>query len=61
MQSKKRIDNYEKDREKWIEEQKSKIETNDHYNRTLYGSPTIGGIIVILVIITIIIVNIINH
>ena len=61
MQSKKKMVNFEKDREKWNKEQKSKIETNDHYNRTLYGSPTIEGIIVILVIIIIIIVNIINH
>ncbi|WP_180954307.1 hypothetical protein [Bacillus sp. M6-12] len=28
------------------EHEKSKIETNDDYNRTLYGSPTIGGFIV---------------
>ncbi|MGP7815671.1 hypothetical protein [Niallia sp. 01092] len=26
--------------------EKSKIETNDSWNRTFYGSPTIGGFIV---------------
>lgn len=27
--------------------EKSKIETDDAWNRTFYGSPTIGGIIVV--------------
>ncbi|MFJ8260630.1 hypothetical protein ACIQ4I_01535 [Rummeliibacillus sp. NPDC094406] len=61
MQNKKKIDNYEKDREKWNVEQKSKIETNDQFNRTFYGGPTIGGIVVFLVIIIVIIINIIKH
>lgn len=39
-----------KDREKWENEKKSKIDTNDSLNRTLYGSPTIGGIIIFLII-----------
>lgn len=55
------MDHFEKDREKWLDEKKSKIETNDLSNRTLYGSPTIGGMIVILTIIIIIIVNILKH
>ncbi|WP_164462197.1 hypothetical protein [Bacillus sp. FJAT-42376] len=29
------------------EEEKSKINTDDGWNRTLYGSPTIGGFIVV--------------
>ncbi|WP_156324629.1 hypothetical protein [Bacillus sp. FJAT-27245] len=28
-------------------EEKSQIETNDGWNRALYGSPTLGGFIVI--------------
>ncbi|MGG0655781.1 hypothetical protein [Rummeliibacillus pycnus] len=59
--SKGKMDHFEKDREKWLDEKKSKIETNDLSNRTLYGSPTIGGMIVILTIIIIIIVNILKH
>ncbi|MDR7071548.1 hypothetical protein [Fictibacillus barbaricus] len=30
---------------------KSKIETDDSWNRTLYGSPTIGGFIVVLAVV----------
>ncbi|MCE4049287.1 MULTISPECIES: hypothetical protein [Bacillaceae] len=36
------------------DEEKSKIETDDSWNRALYGSPTIGGFIVIGIIIIII-------
>lgn len=39
-------------------EEKSKIETNDGLNRAFYGSPTIGGLIVIGLIIAFIIYNI---
>ncbi|WP_260631786.1 hypothetical protein [Neobacillus niacini] len=28
-------------------EEKSKIDTDDGWNRTFYGSPTIGGILVV--------------
>ena len=31
--------------------EKSKIDTNDGWSRTYYGSPTIGGIIVVATII----------
>ncbi|WP_156932019.1 hypothetical protein [Bacillus sp. J37] len=31
--------------------EKSKIETNDSWNRTFYGSPTIGGFVVVAVIV----------
>ena len=31
--------------------EKSKIETEDGWNRTFYGSPTIGGLIVVGVIV----------
>ncbi|WP_391560035.1 hypothetical protein [Robertmurraya sp.] len=31
--------------------EKSKIETDDGWNRTFYGSPTIGGIIVVVIVI----------
>ncbi|WML45456.1 hypothetical protein [Neobacillus sp. PS3-40] len=31
--------------------EKSKIETDDSWNRTFYGSPTIGGIIVVVAIV----------
>lgn len=31
--------------------EKSKIETNDGWNRTFYGRPTIGGIIVVVIVI----------
>ncbi|WP_264476697.1 hypothetical protein [Jeotgalibacillus aurantiacus] len=33
------------------EEKKSKIETDDGWNRALYGTPTIGGFVVIAVMI----------
>jgi hypothetical protein len=36
-----------KDREK---REKSKIDTDDGWNRTVYGSPTIGGIIVVVIV-----------
>lgn len=29
------------------ETEKSKIETNDSWNRTFYGSPTIGGFLIV--------------
>ena len=32
---------------------KSKIDTDDNWNRTFYGSPTIGGLVVIGIIILI--------
>lgn len=32
------------------EREKSKMETDDGWNRTFYGSPTIGGIIVVIII-----------
>ncbi|WP_256369355.1 hypothetical protein [Jeotgalibacillus sp. R-1-5s-1] len=32
------------------EEKKSKIETDDGWNRALYGTPTIGGVIVVVII-----------
>ncbi|WP_394184730.1 hypothetical protein [Metabacillus halosaccharovorans] len=31
--------------------EKSKIETDDSWNRTFYGSPTIGGFVVVVVIV----------
>lgn len=40
------------------EEKKSKIETDDAFNRALYGSPTIGGMIVVGIIVVFIIINI---
>ncbi len=45
---------YEKDKKKY----ESKIDTDDSFNRTLYGTPTIGGIIVIGLIIIFILYNI---
>lgn len=42
------------------EKEKSKIETDDAWNRALYGSPTIGGFIVIGIIIAIILYNIMS-
>ncbi|QVY61175.1 hypothetical protein [Cytobacillus gottheilii] len=39
-------------------DEKSKIETNDGWNRAVYGSPTIGGLIVIGSIIAFILYNI---
>ncbi|WP_216773401.1 hypothetical protein [Metabacillus halosaccharovorans] len=38
-------DNNEDNREK------SKIETDDSWNRTFYGSPTIGGFVVVFAIV----------
>lgn len=32
------------------EREKSKMETDDGWNRTFYGNPTIGGIIVVIII-----------
>ncbi|WP_342566657.1 hypothetical protein MKY09_11285 [Psychrobacillus sp. FSL K6-4046] len=40
------------------EEKKSKIDTDDAFNRALYGSPTIGGMLVVGIIVVVIIVNI---
>lgn len=40
------------------DKEKSKIDTDDSWNRAIYGSPTIGGFIVIGVIIVIIIYNV---
>jgi len=40
--------------------EKSKIETNDSFNRAFYGSPTIGGVIVIGIIILFLIYNFIK-
>ena len=37
--------------------EKSKIETDDGWNRALYGSPTIGGLLVMAAIILFIIFN----
>jgi hypothetical protein len=36
-----------KDKEK---RDKSKIDTDDGWNRTFYGSPTVGGIIVVVIV-----------
>ncbi|WP_180955086.1 hypothetical protein [Bacillus sp. V3-13] len=46
-------------KEKKDKEEKSKIETDDTFNRTLYGTPTIGGFIVIGIILCIIFFNLI--
>lgn len=43
------------------EEEKSKIETDDAWNRALYGSPTIGGILVVGIIFLVIIINIFKN
>ncbi|WP_102691914.1 hypothetical protein [Rummeliibacillus pycnus] len=59
--SKKKMERFEEEREKWLEEKKSKIETNKLSDRTYYGSPTIGGVVVLLAIIIFIIVNSLNH
>lgn len=40
------------------DKEKSKIDTDDGWNRAIYGSPTIGGFIVIGVIIAIIVYNV---
>ncbi len=40
--------------------EKSQIENNDGWNRVLYGSPTIGGFIVVGLIIAFIIFNILS-
>jgi len=40
------------------DKEKSKIDTDDGWNRAIYGSPTIGGFIVIVVIIIIIVYNV---
>lgn len=40
------------------DKEKSKIDTDDGWNRALYGSPTIGGFIVIGIIIIIILYNV---
>lgn len=37
MSNNKKMDVFKKDREKWENEKKSKINTNDSLNRTLYG------------------------
>lgn len=47
---------------KWLRKdkdklEKSKIDTDDGWNRTFYGTPTIGGIIVVAAIILYIIFN----
>jgi hypothetical protein len=55
MSNKNKMDVFKKDKDKWEKEKKSKIDTNDSLNRTLYGSPTIGGIIIFLIILGIII------
>ncbi len=55
------MERFEEEREKWLEEKKSKIETNKLSDRTYYGSPTIGGVVVLLAIIIFIIVNSLNH
>nr|WP_304220258.1 hypothetical protein [Fredinandcohnia onubensis] len=38
-------------RNKNEEQEKRKIDSDDGWNRTFYGSPTIGGIIVVVAII----------
>lgn len=43
------------------EEKKSKIETDDAWNRALYGSPTIGGLVVVGIIFLVIIINIFKN
>ena len=43
-----------KDRERY---EKSKIDTDDGWNRTFYGSPTIGGVLVVGAIILFIVFN----
>ena len=40
------------------EKKTSKIETDDAFNRALYGSPTIGGMVVVGIIIVVIVFNI---
>lgn len=44
-----------------LKEEKSHIETRDAWNRTFYGSPTIGGLIVIGLIVAFIIYNIFSN
>jgi len=39
------------------ENKKSKIDTDDGWNRTFFGAPTIGGVLVVLAIILYIIFN----
>ncbi|WP_156505934.1 hypothetical protein [Bacillus sp. SJS] len=34
------------------DQEKSKISSDDGWNRTVYGSPTIGGVIVIIIVIS---------
>ena len=43
------------------DEKKSKIETDDAWNRALYGSPTIGGLVVVGIIVLVIIINIFKN
>ena len=43
------------------DEKKSKIETDDAWNRALYGSPTIGGLVVVGIILIVIIINIFKN
>lgn len=43
-----------------MNKEKSQIETNDKWNRAFYGSPTIGGFIVIGIIIAFIIYNVLS-
>ena len=42
------------------DEEKSKIESNDNWNRAFYGSPTIGGWVVVGIIAAFIIFNILT-
>mgnify|MGYP007126053851 FL=1 len=60
MLDKKKMDMFEKDREKWNEKQKRIIDDHDYYNRTYFGSPTVGGIIIFAIILALIIVGILN-
>lgn len=44
--------------DKGDKKKQSKIQTDDSFSRTLYGTPTIGGFIVILIIVAFILYNI---
>lgn len=58
MRDKEKMDMFEKDREKWNKKQKRIIDDHDYYNRTFFGSPTVGGIFIFVIILVVIIVGI---
>lgn len=55
MKDKRKIEMFEKDREKLYEKQQGMTDEHDLYHRAYFGSPTVVGIIIIVIILVVVI------